>query len=54
MKCCSMQTDGGTDMTKLIVAFHNFTNGPNSCTLNSNCIYVYCIYLERNSNFRPI
>jgi Fe-S-cluster formation regulator IscX/YfhJ len=32
---CSMRTDGRThrqtDMTKLIVAFRNFANGPSSC-----------------------
>jgi hypothetical protein len=27
--CCSMRTDGRTDMTKLIVAFRSFTNAPN-------------------------
>ena len=25
---CLKQTDGQTDMTKLIVAFHNFANAP--------------------------
>jgi hypothetical protein len=25
---CSLQTDGWTDMTKLIVAFRNFANAP--------------------------
>jgi len=27
---CSMQTGGRTDMTKLIVAFRNFTKAPNN------------------------
>jgi len=25
---CSMRTDGQTEMTRLIVAFHNFVNPP--------------------------
>jgi hypothetical protein len=27
--CCSMQTDGLTDLTKVIVAYQNFANAPN-------------------------
>jgi hypothetical protein len=27
------QTDGQTDMMKLIVAFHNFVNAPKKCVL---------------------
>jgi len=46
--------DRRTDIRKLKVAFRNFANAPNSCTLNSDCIYVYCIYLRRNSKFRTI
>jgi len=46
---CSMwvdgQTDRQTDMTKLIVGFHNYANGPkmnmNVCTY-TNTRYYYC------------
>jgi len=29
-----MWTDGQTDMTKLIVVFHNFAKAPKNCFLN--------------------
>ena len=31
---CSMQTDGQTDATKLVVAFRNFANASENCSVN--------------------
>ena len=31
---CSMQTDGQTDATNLIIAFRNFANAPENCSVN--------------------
>jgi hypothetical protein len=36
------------DLTKLIVAFRNFTNAP------SQCIYVLCVDIRRNNDYFPM
>ena len=33
--CCSMWTDGHTDMTKLIVALRDFTKAPINCAVSN-------------------
>jgi len=43
----SMRTDGRTDMTKLVVAFHNFANVPkNPLLFKSNLDYRISCYLN--------
>jgi hypothetical protein len=34
------QVDGRTDMTKLVVAFHNFVNGPKKAFRLLHCVYM--------------
>jgi hypothetical protein len=40
------QTDRQTDMTKLTIAFHNFSNAPNNnCVLNITGAIITAVYL---------
>jgi len=43
--------DGGTDMTKLIVAFRNFANAPKNCSLE-NTIWNTGIEMQHNINIK--
>jgi hypothetical protein len=43
-----VQTDGRTDMTKLIVAFRNFVNAPKNSTVCPHS--VICINIRRNND----
>ena len=50
------RAEGRTDMTKLIVAFHNFANSPetNNCFLNSARLEYYCISYEQSECYPHI
>jgi len=58
------RADRQTDMTKLIVAFRNFSNARRystfcahnvfMCFLRTQCIYVFCMDLRTNSVYFPI
>ena len=39
-------TDGRTDMTKLIVPFHNFSNAPKKLDIKVTVIHVYAYPTE--------
>jgi len=43
---CWMQTDGHTDMTKLIITFQNFVNVPKNCRLQVEllCCSIFTFY----------
>ena len=41
----SMRTDGRTDMTKLIVAFRNFANAPDSSTFCPHSVFVCSVWI---------
>jgi hypothetical protein len=44
---CSMRTLGRTDMTKLIVALHNFAHAPKNCEKYRRGTYLFAWYLRR-------
>jgi len=45
---CSIRTDGRTDITKLIVAFHNSAKGPKNCVLSRGYSVLLTILRIKN------
>jgi hypothetical protein len=43
------RTDGRTEMTKLIVAFRNFTNAPESCTFCPHSVFVCFVWISEQT-----
>jgi len=48
------RTDSQSDMTKLIVASRNFAKAPKISTYCPRPLYVFCIYLRPNIDFRSV
>jgi hypothetical protein len=47
-----MQTDRRTDVTKLIVAFRNFSKAPKNC--GNICNYLICLYMNYERFSGPV
>ena len=46
---CSMQTDGRTENTKLILAFRNFANAPKNCTFCPHSAFVCFVFISEQT-----
>ena len=43
------QTDGRTDMTKIIIAFHNFASTPKSCAFRPYNAFMYSVWSSKQA-----